>query len=530
MAVLGSAPTMPEVTRRQFISLVGRGGGAAAVYNTLGAMGLLAPRAAYAGPPSIPRRSGRGVTIAVLGAGIAGLTVAYELRRAGYRCTVLEARERAGGRVWTIRGGDAVAERDSVQRVAWGRHPDLYFNAGAARIPQHHEALLDYCRTFGVALEVMINENRGALLQDDAAFGGEPRPARRILHDARGAVAALAALSVAPEDEALRRFLRVFGALREDLTYAGSPRAGFATSPGAGERPGRLEAPLPLEEIARGNALRQGLFFTDSWNQSAPMLQPVGGMDAIVRAFVRAVGPVIRYHAEAMRLERIGDRARVVWRDRRSGRERALEADVVVCTIPLPVLRTIEADFSAPVKRAIELGADTYVPAVKIAFEASRRWWETDHRIYGGISWTSRDITQVWYPSHGFHRADGILLGAYIWNGAIGKRFAAMAPEQRHAAAMDDGERLHAGYAGRVSRGVSVAWSKVPFSLGGWADWSGTTRRDAYPILLGGDGPYYFAGEHMSYINGWQEGAVRSAHDVLVRIAERVAARTPRSG
>jgi monoamine oxidase len=42
---------------------------------------------------------------------------------------------------------------------------------------------------------------------------------------------------------------------------------------------------------------------------------------------------------------------------------------------------------------------------------------------------------------------------------------------------------------------------------------------------MAGDGPCYFAGEHMSYINGWQEGAVRSAHYTVVQIAERVRAR-----
>jgi monoamine oxidase len=189
------------------------------------------------------------------------------------------------------------------------------------------------------------------------------------------------------------------------------------------------------------------------------------------------------------------------------------------------VLRDIDAEFVEPIKRAIGTGADNYVPAVKIAFQGNRRWWETDHHIYGGISWTSRDITQVWYPSHGFHGARGVVLGAYVWTHAIGERFAAMAPEQRHAVAVADGERLHAGYAGLVERGASVAWSKVPFSRGGWIEWNADARREAYPILLAGDGPFHFAGEHMSYINGWQEGAVRSAHYTVAQIAERVRAR-----
>jgi len=166
--------TLP-VTRRDFFNLVGRAGGASAVYGTLDAMGLLGPPATAAEAPKPAPGSGRGVHVAILGAGIAGLTAAYELSKAGYRCTVLEARERAGGRVWTIRSGDAIVETDSTQRVAWDRAPHLYFNAGPARLSHHHQTILGYCRQLGVPLEILMNDNRGALLQDDAALGGEPQ-------------------------------------------------------------------------------------------------------------------------------------------------------------------------------------------------------------------------------------------------------------------------------------------------------------------------------------------------------------------
>ena len=513
------------VTRRHFINLVGRAGGAAALYNTLGAMGLLSPPSAYAGPPQLPRDSGRGTRVVVLGAGIAGMTAAHELRRAGYHCTILEARERPGGRVWTLRGGDTIAETDSTQRVAWDQRRDLYFNAGAARISQHHQGILAYCREFGVPLEIIVNDNRDALLQDDAAFGGEPQRARRVISDSRGGIAALAAQGVAPDDEDLRKLLRAFGALGADLAYAGSSRAGFAEAPGAGDQAGRLQPPLPLGEIAKAASWRLGMFFGEAWSQSATMLQPVGGMDAIPRAFARALRALVIYNAQVVRVRRLGERARVIWRDRRSGGERAVDADFVVCTIPLPVLKDLDAEFTEPVKRAIEAGAGVYVPAVKVAFQSNRRWWETDHQIYGGISWTGRDITQMWYPSHGFHGDKGIVLGAYIWTQSIGERFTAMTPARRHGAAIADGERLHPGYARLVEEGVSVAWSKIPFSGGGWADWSAEARHEAYPVLSAGEGPFYFAGDHMSFLSGWQEGAVRSAHHTVAQIAERVRAR-----
>ncbi|MGA9865443.1 MAG: FAD-dependent oxidoreductase, partial [Acetobacteraceae bacterium] len=154
--------------------------------------------------------------------------------------------------------------------------------------------------------------------------------------------------------------------------------------------------------------------------------------------------------------------------------------------------------------------------------QAERRFWELDHAIYGGISWTSRDITQIWYPTAGIHQPKGILVGAYIWSQKEGDAFAAKAPAQRLEDALTDGERLHPEYRKFLVKGVSVAWPKVKFTRGAWAEWSREARASHYATLLAGDGPFLFAGEHLSWINGWQEGAVRSAHAALGAVAARM--------
>jgi monoamine oxidase len=516
-----------EFSRRTLIELVTHLAGSAAAWSALNTIGLLPTPIAFAAPPTLAPGSGKGKRVAILGAGIAGLTAAYCLSRAGYDCTILEARSRAGGRVWTIRGGEQIVEADSVQQVAWENDPGLYFNAGAARISSHHQGVLGYCRELGVALEVFVNDNRAALVQLDSQFDGKPQTARRLQADLRGAIAALAARSV-PDESAVRTVLRIFGDLRSDMSYAGSARAGFAgddDTPAAGNQRGRLQPPLSIEELA-GPAARQlalALSFAELWHQSPTMLQPVGGMDAIPRAFARALGDTIQYNAEVVQLERAGDGARVIAMDRSSGRRSALETDLVICTIPPPVLKAIPADFSPDVKDAIARAATAYFPAVKVAFEAPRRWWETDQQLYGGISWTGRDITQIWYPSHGFHSRKGVLVGAYIWDVAPARRFTAMTPDERAAAAIADGEKLHPGYAALVGPAASIAWAKVPYSLGAWIEWEAVPggRQSTYPLLLAGDGPFHFAGEHMSYVTAWQEGAVQSAHYTVAQIGAR---------
>jgi monoamine oxidase len=513
------------LSRRGLIHLVGQAGGAAAAYRTMAAMGLLPIPEAYAGPPPLP--PGRGRRIVIVGAGVAGMVLAWELRKAGYAPLVLEARSRPGGRNWSLRRGDEVRETGSVQRVPWESGPHMYFNPGPARLPYHHEGILSYCRELDVPLEVMSNDNRGAFFQSDAAFDGRPQRNRWMVNDIRGYVAELAAKAldqnalaeaVSPEDkERLRAMLRSFGALDRDMAYRGSGRAGYREPPGTG--PGTPRTPLDLRGILDAGFWRFQTNFGESWGQAATMMQPVGGMGRIGQAFAGKLRGAIRYGAEVRALRRSGDEARVVWRDARTGRDHAIEAPLAVITVPLSVLRDIPSDFSAEIRAAV--AAADYVPAVKIAFQAERRFWELDDAVYGGISWTTRDITQVWYPSAGIHQRKGILVGGYIWTAEMGDRFAAMPPEQRVAAALTDGACLHAGYRRYLGKGISVAWKNIPFSSGAWVEWGREARAAHYTALAEGDGPFLFAGEHVSYINGWQEGAVRSAHHALRQIAER---------
>ena len=86
-----------DISRRLFISALGSNAGAAGLYRTFDAMGLLPTSVAYASPPELAPNSGRGSKVLIVGAGIAGLAAGYQLQRAGYDCLILEARDRPGG-------------------------------------------------------------------------------------------------------------------------------------------------------------------------------------------------------------------------------------------------------------------------------------------------------------------------------------------------------------------------------------------------------------------------------------------------
>ena len=140
------------MTRRELIWRAAQAGGYSAAFVLMRSMDLVASPQGPATPFQLAPNTGRGTKIAIVGAGVAGLIAAYELRRSGFDCSVLEARARPGGRNWTIRRGDKVEfANGTVQQCAFDE--GQYFNAGAARIPAIHRTILGYCRELGVPME-----------------------------------------------------------------------------------------------------------------------------------------------------------------------------------------------------------------------------------------------------------------------------------------------------------------------------------------------------------------------------------------
>jgi monoamine oxidase len=134
----------------------------------------------------LQRAGPAGKKVAVLGAGISGLTVAYELERAGHDVTVIEASHRAGGRILTLRHGDIVDEMGQQQVCNFDDDPELYFNAGPARIPGHHRRTMHYCKVLDVPLTVKANVSRNAYTHEDDHFDGQPMRVAQYMSDARG--------------------------------------------------------------------------------------------------------------------------------------------------------------------------------------------------------------------------------------------------------------------------------------------------------------------------------------------------------
>jgi len=518
------------MTRRELILRAARGGGYGAAFMAMRSMDLLAEPLQVTTPFQLPRNAGRGTKIVILGAGIAGLVAAHEMRKAGFDCTVLEARQRPGGRNWSIRRGSKVEFTDgTVQQCTFDE--GLYFNAGPARIPSFHKTILGYCKELGVAMEVLVNTSRSTLLQSDKAFGGKPIEQRQAVNDARGHVAELLAKAVrrgtldeevTHEDrERMLAFLQAFGDLRGDFIYVGSERAGVKQLPGAGDVDEVLREPLELRALLDAS-FWHGMIFEEGFDYQATMLQPVGGMDRIPFAFAQKLGKTVKYDCPVREIRKTASGVRVVYAER--GSTRALDAAYCISTLPLSVLKTVQHDFSPRVTAALH--QVDYAAAYKIAWE-SRRFWEQENNIYGGISWIATgpisieasQLANVWYPSGGFLGDKGVLVAGYGQDAGEFGRLASL--EAKLAASRAAVEKLHPGRSGELTKPVYIAWAKIPYNLGSWVRDRGY-HDGPYKEFLETDGRIYFAGDYCSHLTVWQEGAALSAQRAVQMITSRV--------
>ena len=180
-------------------------------------------------PTDLSPHEGAGISVLILGAGIAGLTCAYELEKGGYHCQVLEARTRPGGRNWTARRGTSETALDgSTQTCQFDE--GLYMNVGPTRFPQHHTTLA-YCRELQIPVHVFGNQNADAYYYVEGAgpLSNTRMRFRAVQADSLGYIAELLAKAVnqgaldqdlsAADQQTLIEFLRSLGALTPLYRY-----------------------------------------------------------------------------------------------------------------------------------------------------------------------------------------------------------------------------------------------------------------------------------------------------------------------
>jgi monoamine oxidase len=268
------------------------------------------------------------------------------------------------------------------------------------------------------------------------------------------------------------------------------------------------------------------------------MFQPVGGMDRIPYAFAKSLGAIVTYEASVTEIRKTTKGVKVVYT--KNGSAKVIDADYCICALPLTILKKTSNDLNAPYRKVID--ECTYASAYKIAWE-SRRFWEQDYNIYGGLEFVNVGCSPIWFPSAGMFTERGVVLSGYT--DESNSPFANLTMAEKLEESRKSIERLHPGHGKELEKPVYLSWGKAPYNEGSWirtygpgqerSPGIGATRQPSaggaqmqtnpgYETLIEPDGPIIFAGDHVSHIVAWQEGAALSAQRAVRQVSDRVKA------
>ena len=524
------------MTKRSFLQSVGMIGGTAAVMTAL--QGWEMGFASEMDRPPEMSTDGKGKKVIILGAGLAGMVLAFEMAKKGYKTQIIEALDYAGGRCVSARKGSVIEEVGSEKQVC-NFQDGNYVNYGPWRIPAEHKSTIYYCRTLGVPLEVMVNKTGKSYYYYEnkkGPFKGVPIRQEHADIDFKGystellaKVADQGALDqlISQEDkEMLLTHLKRSGLIdSKEFNYRANRARGHSSYPGAGTNFGKLSEPYEMADVLSiANASRN-----ETADHPAVMFQAVGGMDQIAQGLKRALKKSqIRYNSEITDIVQDDNGVKVTYKNTKNGRVRSEEADYLISTTPLGVMQKMNINLSEDMAAAIK--ATSGSPACKIGVEFNHRFWEQNDMIYGGV--TSTDIPGhriLSYPSGNLfgsaHGDTGVILGYYPIGGQS-VPISNLSMAERTEFALSVGEKIHPGNYRKYFTGesISVAWHKMKYALAGWENWSRRGRTRSFPVMQKGDNRIFISGNIASpALGGWMAGAIEGAWSTMEVIDKRFA-------
>jgi monoamine oxidase len=442
-----------------------------------------------------------GVSVLVAGAGLAGLAAAHDLTAMGAQVTVVDARDRVGGRVWTLRDG-----------FAEGQHGE----AGADFIDGAHHEIRKLTAELGLKLTRVLRSNWAYVRANGL---GRPRIVQR--HAGRGWDRLTEQLenNIHPYRLAEQRWdspIATALARRSVASWLDEVKADEELRATAiGLRGFFLADPEDLSLIA----------LVDQFAEERPgpweMYRIEGGNDRLATALAAPLGDRLRLKTEVVAISNRGKTVRAAMKH--AAVQSQISCDYAIMTLPASVLRRVPFTPSLQAQQHDAIANLKYGRATKTLLQFSRRFWRSPGRprAFG----SALPFGALWEGSEE-QRGRGGILTLLAGGGASDETQAIVAKEGPAglANALDwlgskDAELL-------ASR--QVVWEQDPWARGGYAYFDPSYDPALRSWLARPFGRVFFAGEHTSikwqgYMNGAIESGRRAAAEILAvhdRIAE----------
>jgi monoamine oxidase len=435
-------------------------------------------------------------SVTVIGAGLAGLSVAYDLHRAGWQVTVLEARDRVGGRVHSVRsfsdglvaeaGGEFI-EGSHTRMIALARQFSLKLGVSGSWQRQAEDwasfdgksGRMSDVDMWGINLAEEIERGWGAMseLGKYVSDPYQPQAAREAeCIDSQSALDWIDALDVHP-------FAKKFF-----IQYI---RSEYTTEP---ER-------FSLLDLARNAAMYY------STVERPPSMRVIGGNDQVPRALADAL-PDVRLNAVVTSIRILPDE--VVVSVKQNDSHLTLRSAFAVLAIPLTTARSIDFHSSLPTAHQRMVDEISYGAVTKVMIEYRKRFW--NDAGWNGRMATDAPIVFTWHATSHIDHERGILT-AYT-GGKPGAKLSALSDEERIKVAVSEIEKLFPGSSDLIENTATIAWLNEPFTRGSYMALAPGEVTAHWCALLEPAGRLFFAGEHATALQGFMEGAVESGQRV----------------
>jgi monoamine oxidase len=508
--------TAEGLERRTSAELQGR----RSFLGSLGAIGAAAATGTLAQACSIEAGSTTGalthvgaLDVGIVGAGLAGLVCADELRQNGVTATVYEANDRVGGRQWSQRGA----------------FPGQTIERGGELIDTSQRSIINYARSFGLTLESYLREPgetfyylNGARVPESQivdslrAFIGVMRDDVRQLSAAPSA-AAHNDFDVLMDGMSIDQYLRSRGA---DATLYAAIQAAYV-----GEYGREITDQSALNFLLYIRADRRSKF--EPFGTSDQRYHIVEGNDAVAQGLAARLPGQIQLGMALTSIARAAN-GRYTLTFRSGGRTVTRTHDYVVIAIPFSVLRTLTLDASLglPDWKLRTIREFGYGQNSKNMVGFSARPWAAQGNN-GMVYATLPNLQNSWETSWTTSTSSTAVVTNFT-GGALGASQDPSRAQAQTAAFVADLDTVVPGAAAAASRDASgnyvqsmTAWPRVPTALGSYScyrpgQFTSIAGTEATPI-----GRLYFAGEHCNSFydqQGFMEGAIHSGADTSAAI------------